>query len=87
MTASNGYIQESKVQFVVDAVYSFAYALHHAWSDLCLPHQGYCPRLKELDGENFYKQYLLNVSFIGEWGLFYSLLGVFIIIISIQSIF
>ncbi|XP_017486927.1 PREDICTED: metabotropic glutamate receptor-like, partial [Rhagoletis zephyria] len=64
MTASNGYIQESKVQFVVDAVYSFAYALHHAWTDLCQPHQGYCNRLKELDGENFYKQYLLNVSFI-----------------------
>ncbi len=66
MTASNGYIQESKVQFVVDAVYSFAYALHHAWTDLCQPHQGYCNRLKELDGENFYKQYLLNVSFIGK---------------------
>nr|XP_046918549.1 metabotropic glutamate receptor-like isoform X2 [Dermatophagoides farinae] len=59
-----GYKQESKVQFVVDAVYSFAYALHNAWLDLCESDEGYCPRLKELDGETFYKHYLLNVSFI-----------------------
>lgn len=54
------------MQFVVDAVYSFAHALHNAWRDLCLPDQGYCTRLKELDGETFYKKYLLNVSFLGE---------------------
>ncbi|KAH9421598.1 Metabotropic glutamate receptor 3, partial [Dermatophagoides pteronyssinus] len=52
------------LQFVVDAVYSFAYALHNAWFDLCKPDEGYCTKLKELDGETFYKHYLLNVSFI-----------------------
>ena len=66
MNRHTGYVQESKVQFVVDAVYSFAYALNDAWKDLCQPNDGYCRRLKELDGENFYKNYLLNVSFIGK---------------------
>lgn len=63
---STGYVQETKVQFVIDAVYSFAYALHNAWGALCQPYEGYCPRLKELDGESFYKNYLLNVEFQGE---------------------
>ena len=62
----SNYVQESKVQFVVDAVYSFAHALHLAWGDLCDPDEGYCRSLKELDGESFYKTYLLNVSFIGK---------------------
>ena len=62
---SMGYRQESKVQFVVDAVYSFAHALHNAWLDLCSGTENYCPALKELDGESFYKNYLLNVSFKG----------------------
>ena len=65
LTAATGYVQESKVQFVIDAVYSFAHALHDAWFDLCHPSEGYCRRMKEMDGETFYKQYLLNVSFIG----------------------
>lgn len=65
------YKQESKVQFVVDAVYSFAYALHNAWFDLCKPDEGYCTKLKELDGETFYKHYLLNVSFIGLYFFYY----------------
>ncbi|KAH8391456.1 hypothetical protein KR215_004293, partial [Drosophila sulfurigaster] len=30
-----GYEQESKTQFVVDAVYAFAHALHHLHTDLC----------------------------------------------------
>lgn len=31
-----GYEQESKIQFVVDAVYAFAHALHKLHSDVCL---------------------------------------------------
>ena len=66
MGPKSGYIQESKVQFVVDAVYSFAHALNDAWTELCEPGDGYCRKLKELDGESFYKQYLLNVTFTGK---------------------
>ncbi|XP_013776181.2 metabotropic glutamate receptor-like, partial [Limulus polyphemus] len=62
---SVGYKQESKVQFVVDAVYAIAYALHRVWEDLCAPYgKGYCVEMREIDGGTFYRDYLLNVSFI-----------------------
>ena len=61
------YDQESKVQFVVDAVYSFAHALDKAWNDLCQSDEGYCENLKGLDGVAFYKKYLLNVFFTGKY--------------------
>ena len=63
---SMGYKQESKVQFVVDAVYSFAYALDAAYRDLCNSSKNFCQALRELDGETFFKNYLLNVSFTGK---------------------
>ncbi|XP_022245723.1 metabotropic glutamate receptor-like [Limulus polyphemus] len=62
---SVGYKQESKVQFVVDAVYSIAHALHRVWENLCGPYgEGYCEEMRELDGGVLYRDYLLNVSFI-----------------------
>ncbi|RWS06043.1 metabotropic glutamate receptor-like protein, partial [Dinothrombium tinctorium] len=57
------YNQESKVQFVIDAVYAFAHALHNAWKDKCFEVSEICKELKEMDGGDFYKYYLLNVSF------------------------
>lgn len=70
------YEQESKAQFVIDAVYAFAYALHQLHVDLCLrtaqqralPHNHrVCPAMASYDGKDFYNNYLLNVSFIGEY--------------------
>ncbi|XP_067129619.1 metabotropic glutamate receptor [Centruroides vittatus] len=62
---SVGYKQESKVQFVVDAVYAFAHALHAVWTKLCKPrNESYCSEMEELDGGILYKDYLLKVSFI-----------------------
>ncbi|XP_044256877.1 metabotropic glutamate receptor [Tribolium madens] len=60
-----GYEQESKVQFVVDAVYAFALALHNLYRDLCKDYRksGVCPAMTQYDGGDFYKKYLLNVSF------------------------
>ncbi|XP_030379803.1 metabotropic glutamate receptor [Scaptodrosophila lebanonensis] len=58
-----GYEQESKTQFVVDAVYAFAHALHNLHNDLCLQSQA-CPAMASYDGKEFYNNYLLNVSFI-----------------------
>uniref|UniRef100_T1L4Q2 G-protein coupled receptors family 3 profile domain-containing protein n=1 Tax=Tetranychus urticae TaxID=32264 RepID=T1L4Q2_TETUR len=57
------YRQESKVQFVIDAVYAFAHAIHNAWLTLCSGKGTICPELRELDPEVFYKHYLLNVAF------------------------
>jgi metabotropic glutamate receptor 3 len=61
-----GYEQESKVQFVVDAVYAFAYALHNLHRDLCRPKDKVCPAMAAYDGGDFYRNYLLNVSFRGR---------------------
>lgn len=58
---------------MVDAVYAFAHALHKAWTQKCRSPSAHrnnghrvCRELKELDGGDFYKNYLLNVDFIGE---------------------
>ncbi|XP_056645279.1 metabotropic glutamate receptor isoform X2 [Diorhabda sublineata] len=65
LSQSVGYEQESKVQFVVDAVYAFALALHNLYEDLCKDYNqtGVCPAMTQYDGGDFYKKYLLNVSF------------------------
>jgi hypothetical protein len=56
------------VQFVVDAVYAFALALHNLYSDVCKNYRksGVCPAMTQYDGGDFYKKYLLNVSFTGK---------------------
>lgn len=65
-----GYEQDSKIQFVVDAVYAFAYAISALQRDVCHGHgrpvYGACPQLLSYDGGDFYTKYLLNVSFFGK---------------------
>lgn len=52
ISETNGYRQEQKVQFVVDAVYAMAHALHEAWYNLCDAQPGVvCEALKELNGK------------------------------------
>ncbi|GBM00754.1 Metabotropic glutamate receptor [Araneus ventricosus] len=64
---SVGYNQESKVQFVVDAVYAFAHALDKVWRDLCEPKgEAHCHEMRTLDGATLYLDYILNVSFTAE---------------------
>lgn len=61
---SVGYLQETKVQFVLDAVYAMAHALHKVWEHLCEPrNELYCSAMRDLDGGHLYKKYLLNVTF------------------------
>lgn len=61
---SVGYLQETKVQFVLDAVYAMAHALHKVWEHLCEPRgELYCSAMRDLDGGLLYKKYLLNVTF------------------------
>lgn len=66
LTAASGYEQESKVQFVVDAVYAFALALNNLRRDLCGRSEGLCSSMTNYDLAAFYRNYLLNVSFIGK---------------------
>lgn len=55
--------QDSKVQFVIDAVYAFAYALDALKQDICPHWKGICPAMASYDGGDFYKHYLLKVDF------------------------
>ena len=58
--------QDSKVQFVIDAVYAFAHALDALKRDVCPYLKGVCPAMTTYDGGDFYKNYLLKVDFIGK---------------------
>lgn len=63
------YEQESKVQFVVDAVYAFALALDRLNKDICVDYdqQGVCPAMTQFDGGDFYQTYILNLNFNGNY--------------------
>ncbi|XP_078679227.1 metabotropic glutamate receptor 3-like isoform X1 [Branchiostoma floridae x Branchiostoma belcheri] len=53
---------ESKIQFVVDAVYAIAYALDNVRKEVCGTPSGMCSGLRNLDGARLYKA-ILNVTF------------------------
>ncbi|KAK3558400.1 hypothetical protein QTP86_018004 [Hemibagrus guttatus] len=57
--------QEGKVQFVMDAVYAMAHALHRMHRDLCSGSPGLCSRMSNIDGKELLG-YIRNVSFNGS---------------------
>lgn len=59
------YEQEGKVQFVIDAVYAMAHALHNMQRDLCPENSGICPEMELAGGKKLLK-YIRSVSFNGE---------------------
>ncbi|KAM7401510.1 hypothetical protein PAMP_016819 [Pampus punctatissimus] len=61
------YEQEGKVQFVIDAVYSMAHALHNMQRDLCPENSGICPEMDLAGGKKLLK-YIRSVSFNGSAG-------------------
>lgn len=61
----SSYEQEGKVQFVIDAVYSMAYALHNMHKDLCPGYIGLCPRMSTVDGKELLG-YIRAVNFNGK---------------------
>ncbi|XP_076863399.1 glutamate receptor, metabotropic 8b isoform X2 [Brachyhypopomus gauderio] len=61
----SSYEQEGKVQFVMDAVYAMAHALHRMHRDLCSGYPGLCPRMSSVDGKELLG-YIRNVSFNGS---------------------
>ena len=66
LTQLANYEQDSKIQFVIDAVYAFAYALDDLKSTVCPTWKGVCPAMSSYDGGEFYKNYLLKVDFKGK---------------------
>ncbi len=68
------YQQDSKIQFVYDTVYAMAYALNKLLEDECSNQTNFkvCAATLKINGERFYKEYILNVSFTGKthaWGI------------------
>ncbi|XP_061075257.1 metabotropic glutamate receptor 7 isoform X1 [Conger conger] len=61
------YEQEGKVQFVIDAVYAMAHALHSMQKDLCPEYSGICPEMDLAGGKKLLK-YIRSVSFNGSAG-------------------
>ncbi|XP_023827425.2 metabotropic glutamate receptor 3-like [Salvelinus sp. IW2-2015] len=54
---------ESKIMFVVNAVYAVAHALDKMQRTLCSNTTKLCDSMKALDGRKLYRDYLLNISF------------------------
>lgn len=61
----SSYEQEGKVQFVMDAVYAMAHALHHMHRDLCYGYPGLCPRMASIDGKELLS-HIRAVNFNGK---------------------
>lgn len=54
------------MQFVIDAVYAIAHALHSMHQALCPGLTGLCPAMETTDGRMLL-QYIRAVHFNGEW--------------------
>ncbi|XP_061113204.1 glutamate receptor, metabotropic 6a [Conger conger] len=61
------YEQEGKVQFVIDAVYAMAHALHSMHLDLCGEASGVCEKMDPVEGRMLLK-YIRAVNFNGSAG-------------------
>ena len=62
--------QESKVQFVYQAVYAFAHALNKFQQDVCRTGRKLCPEMLQFDGARFFNKYIINNSFEGKFARF-----------------
>ncbi|XP_040002170.1 glutamate receptor, metabotropic 8a isoform X1 [Xiphias gladius] len=62
----SSYEQEGKVQFVMDAVYAMAHALHRMHRELCYGYPGLCPRMaNNIDGKELLS-HIRAVNFNGS---------------------
>lgn len=65
----SSYEQEGKVQFVIDAVYAMAHALHNMHKDLCPGKVGLCSKMDTINGTLLLK-YIRSVNFTGMYSYF-----------------
>lgn len=63
----DNYVQDSKMGFVINAIYAMAHGLHDMHRDLCPDHEGLCEAMDPIDGSKLL-DYLLKTSFTGVSG-------------------
>ncbi|XP_008319060.1 metabotropic glutamate receptor 4 isoform X2 [Cynoglossus semilaevis] len=63
----SNYEQEGKVQFVIDAVYSMAHALHNMHQELCPGKVGLCAKMDPINGTHLLK-HIRRLNFAGIAG-------------------
>ncbi|TNN78270.1 Metabotropic glutamate receptor 1 [Liparis tanakae] len=61
------YVQDSKMGFVINAIYAMAHGLHDMHTVLCPGHVGLCDNMKPVDGSHLL-DFLLKTSFAGVSG-------------------
>ncbi|NWX97653.1 GRM1 protein, partial [Nothoprocta ornata] len=61
------YVQDSKMGFVINAIYAMAHGLQNMHHALCPGHVGLCDAMKPIDGSKLL-EFLLKSSFIGVSG-------------------
>ncbi|MCJ8734706.1 hypothetical protein PDJAM_G00238430 [Pangasius djambal] len=67
ISRDSSYEQEGKVQFVIDAVYAMAHALHNMHQDLCPGATGLCAKMDPVEGR-LLLSYIRSVNFNGSAG-------------------
>ncbi|GAA6092630.1 glutamate receptor, metabotropic 2b [Tachysurus ichikawai] len=55
--------QESKIMFVVNAVYAMAHALHNMRQAVCPNTTRVCDAMKPINGKRFYREFILKTKF------------------------
>ncbi|XP_016400891.1 metabotropic glutamate receptor 1b isoform X4 [Sinocyclocheilus rhinocerous] len=63
----DNYVQDSKMGFVINAIYAMAHGLHDMHEHLCPGHVGLCDAMDPIDGSNLL-DFLLKTSFTGVSG-------------------
>ncbi|XP_053489549.1 metabotropic glutamate receptor 1b [Ictalurus furcatus] len=61
------YVQDSKMGFVINAIYAMAHGLHDMHEDLCPGYVGLCEAMDPIDGSKLL-EFLLRTSFTGVSG-------------------
>lgn len=64
----SNYEQEGKVQFVIDAVYAMAHALHNMHQELCPGKVGLCAKMDPINGTYLLK-HIRRLNFAGQFYL------------------
>ena len=82
MTRDNGYEVEGQLQFVVDAVLAFAYAIESMQKQLCTNERGVCNRMLSADGSQLL-HHLKTIRFKGLCFYFYIIFFFFYLVRSV----